>query len=698
MAAVVQQRPAGAQSGITKASLEASKMKDVCGGGTPPAPTLGILSTLPSNHPIDVAMPRSDPYKRYTRFELLGQGAQKRVYKAFDEEEGMEVAWNQVPVAEFAWTSDKDRQRLFAEIKVLKQLKHKNVISLFDWWYDPRLATLNFITEIFMDGTLRQYRKKHKQADITVVKRWAWQILQGLVYLHGHNPPIIHRDLKSDNIFVHGSSGTLKIADLGFATLLSGISSAMSVIGTPEFMAPELYEEHYTEKVDVYSFGMVLLELATLEYPYGECRNPAQIYKKVTAGIPPQALERVANEELKAFITTCTCPDPAKRPESRQLLKHSFFDIIRSPSMCCLSSKQLPSRAASPLQPLPSVNSQSQLPAQKPLTSASTAARPQQSGLPSIASASTTTLGSTTRALEGPCSGDYASPVPAAAPPGRRALSTGGACESLLTRSINSPVSPTTHARSQASPFSPFATHPSQPNRRSHSSTGTAADLLSTGGWGTAATTPTGSVGDSTTSSIPSGPTPVPRRTSSQAGSHVSDSHLMAINENAELSEGDILFEQELASTALLDPEGASGKRQHNWANEDEAQEGGDLETASSGQSTSSDATSSSVVQRTRPVSLTIKGQQSAEHALSFAMSFTTNKGVRKRVGFQYDITEDTVDVVASEMVENLSLNIDQAQAIAELMQQEIVKYNQGKRGSALREYIIVCMYCMHSS
>lgn len=54
-------------------------------------------------------------------------------------------------------------------------------------------------------------------------------------------------------------------------------------IGTPEFMAPELYEEEYNELVDIYAFGMCLLELVTLEYPYVECSNAAQIYKKVTA-------------------------------------------------------------------------------------------------------------------------------------------------------------------------------------------------------------------------------------------------------------------------------------------------------------------------------------------------------------------------------------------------------------------------------
>ena len=52
--------------------------------------------------------------------------------------------------------------------------------------------------------------------------------------------------------------------------------------GTPEFMAPEMYEQHYTESIDIYAFGMCLLEMATLEYPYEECKNAAQIFRKVT--------------------------------------------------------------------------------------------------------------------------------------------------------------------------------------------------------------------------------------------------------------------------------------------------------------------------------------------------------------------------------------------------------------------------------
>jgi serine/threonine protein kinase len=79
-----------------------------------------------------------------------------------------------------------------------------------------------------------RYRKKHKYIDEQVLKRWAWQILQGLVYLHAHDPAIIHRDLKCDNIFVNGTSGVIKIGDLGLATLWRGLTTPQSVLGTPE--------------------------------------------------------------------------------------------------------------------------------------------------------------------------------------------------------------------------------------------------------------------------------------------------------------------------------------------------------------------------------------------------------------------------------------------------------------------------------
>ncbi|KAI9174075.1 hypothetical protein LWI28_011509 [Acer negundo] len=265
-----------------------------------------------------------DPTRRYGRYkEVLGRGAFKKVYRAFDELEGLEVAWNQVKVSDLLRNSE-DFGRLYSEVSLLKTLKHKNIIKFYSSWVDTKNEHINFITEIFTSGTLRQYRRKHKHVDLRAMKRWSRQILEGLSYLHGHDPPVIHRDLKCDNIFVNGNHGEVKIGDLGLAAILRQAQSAHSVIGTPEFMAPELYEEEYNELVDIYAFGMCLLELVTFEYPYCECANAAQIYKKVTSGIKPASLAKVTDPGVRAFIEKCLAKVSDRLP-AKELLGDPFL-------------------------------------------------------------------------------------------------------------------------------------------------------------------------------------------------------------------------------------------------------------------------------------------------------------------------------------------------------------------------------------
>lgn len=119
----------------------------------------------------------------------------------------------------------------------------------------------------------------------------------------------------------------VKIGDLGLAATVGKSHSAHSVLGTPEFMAPELYEEDYTELVDIYSFGMCVLEMVTLEIPYSECDNVAKIYKKVSSGLRPQALSKVKDPEVRAFIEKCLA-QPRARPSAAELLSDPFFDEI----------------------------------------------------------------------------------------------------------------------------------------------------------------------------------------------------------------------------------------------------------------------------------------------------------------------------------------------------------------------------------
>ncbi|KAF8401711.1 hypothetical protein HHK36_012657 [Tetracentron sinense] len=266
-----------------------------------------------------------DPTGRYGRYnEILGKGASKTVYRAFDEYEGIEVAWNQVKVYDFL-QSPEDLERLYCEIHLLKTLKHKNIMKFYTSWVDTANRNINFVTEMFTSGTLRQYRQKHKRVNIRAVKHWCRQILRGLLYLHSHDPPVIHRDLKCDNIFVNGNQGEVKIGDLGLAAILRK-SHAAHCVGTPEFMAPEVYEEEYNELVDIYSFGMCILEMVTFEYPYSECTHPAQIYKKVVSGKKPDALYQVKDPEVRQFVEKCLATVSLRLP-ARELLNDPFLQI-----------------------------------------------------------------------------------------------------------------------------------------------------------------------------------------------------------------------------------------------------------------------------------------------------------------------------------------------------------------------------------
>ncbi|XP_006663841.1 probable serine/threonine-protein kinase WNK9 [Oryza brachyantha] len=265
----------------------------------------------------------TDPAGRFIRYdEIVGTGAVKTVYKAFDKLEGVEVAWSQSRIDDSVMGSSKKMEQLNREIQLLKTLKHKNIEKMFASWVDEEKKTVNIITELFTSGSLRQYRRKHKKVNIKAMKRWAIQILTGLEYLHCQKPAIIHRDLKCDNIFINGNHGKVKIGDFGLATFMQ--QQKKSIKGTLEFMAPELLTGHYNQLVDIYSFGMCMLEMVTCEYPYSECQGMAHIFKKVVEGKKPDAFYKIKDAEVRSFIESCLAP-VEKRMSATELLNGSFL-------------------------------------------------------------------------------------------------------------------------------------------------------------------------------------------------------------------------------------------------------------------------------------------------------------------------------------------------------------------------------------
>ncbi|NXR22258.1 WNK4 kinase, partial [Cinclus mexicanus] len=294
-------------------------------GSPPPPAAVGLREPEETeSEEVETRAVATSPDGRFLKFDIeIGRGSFKTVYKGLDTETTVEVAWCELQTRKLSKT---ERQRFSEEVEMLKGLQHPNIVRFYDSWKSTIKGQICIVlvTELMTSGTLKTYLKRFKEMKLKVLQRWSRQILKGLHFLHTRSPPIIHRDLKCDNIFITGPTGSVKIGDLGLATLKRA-SFAKSVIGTPEFMAPEMYEEKYDEAVDVYAFGMCMLEMATSEYPYSECQNAAQIYRKVTSGLKPSSFYKVKVPELKEIIEGCIRMDKNERYTIQDLLEHSFF-------------------------------------------------------------------------------------------------------------------------------------------------------------------------------------------------------------------------------------------------------------------------------------------------------------------------------------------------------------------------------------
>lgn len=194
-----------------------------------------------------------------------------------------------------------------------RRCSHPNILKLFDVWFDDN-GLLIFTTELVPGGSLYQFiHKINVPIRLSIIQRWCTQILDALQYLHSNG--IIHRDLKAQNVYINQNTGLLMIGDLGLATTTQFIEidldkSKQSMVGTSEFMAPEIYTQRYDEKIDVYSFGLMVLELVTKEFPYTECKHTMEIYQKVTSGVPPESLKKITIKPLHDFILSAITQDP----------------------------------------------------------------------------------------------------------------------------------------------------------------------------------------------------------------------------------------------------------------------------------------------------------------------------------------------------------------------------------------------------
>lgn len=281
---------------------------------------------------------KKDPSGRFVcSNETIGFGASKTVYRGFDRQEGCEVAWSRVPAAVVGYGSN---SRAMHEVQMLSEISHPHIVRMVASWTDSS-RDLNIITDLY-GSPLDAYVRKHGRQEIRVIRKWARQLVEALCFLHDRPSPIAHRDIKCANVLVNNYTGDVALGDLEFASVLRNSQTTLSVLGTAEYMSPECLQGKYTHKADVYSFGMALLEMYTLQKPYTRFRTVSQLYMEILNGTPPDELLFVKHAHLKALIIECIKPE-ADRPCIQDLREQPFLtletddfavveDVVRSPA------------------------------------------------------------------------------------------------------------------------------------------------------------------------------------------------------------------------------------------------------------------------------------------------------------------------------------------------------------------------------
>ncbi|KAL4353570.1 hypothetical protein GQ457_06G009780 [Hibiscus cannabinus] len=208
------------------------------------------------------------------------------------------------------------------EVAIMKRLRHPNIVLFMGAVTQP--PNLSIVTEYLSRGSLFRLLHKPGVREVLDERRrlsMAYDVAKGMNYLHRHNPPIVHRDLKSPNLLVD-KKYTVKVCDFGLSRLKANtFLSSKSAAGTPEWMAPEvLRDEPSNEKSDVYSFGVILWELATLQQPWGNL-NPAQVVAAVGFKGKRLDIPRDLNPQVAAIIEECWANEPWKRPSFSNIME-----------------------------------------------------------------------------------------------------------------------------------------------------------------------------------------------------------------------------------------------------------------------------------------------------------------------------------------------------------------------------------------
>jgi NIMA (never in mitosis gene a)-related kinase len=253
----------------------------------------------------------------YQIIKKIGEGSYAKIYKVKKDNSDTLYVLKNIPVSEEDYSS---MNEILNESSILSNCDNIYIIKYYDSFFYN--GTFNIITEFCPYGDLFGYIKFYKVRGSRIEEKIIWiifiQLSLGLCYLHSKK--ILHRDIKTKNIFIKNNL-TVKIGDFGIAKILSSTSSyAHTFIGTPYYISPELCKDQpYNDKSDVWALGCVLYELCTLNHPF-EGGTQVEIYEKIVTQ-KFKSINPEYSSDLKKMIDLLLEKDENKRPKMKDILK-----------------------------------------------------------------------------------------------------------------------------------------------------------------------------------------------------------------------------------------------------------------------------------------------------------------------------------------------------------------------------------------
>ncbi|KAF3901726.1 PAK-2p27 [Arthrobotrys entomopaga] len=275
-----------------------------------------------------------DPNQSYTKIKKVGQGASGSVYVAkinanAVSENALNYAAQQshskrvnVAIKQMDLAHQPRKELIVNEILVMKESQHPNIVNFLDAFLKGT-SELWVIMEYMEGGALTDVIDNNPLEEDHIATI-CFETCKGLQHLHSQK--IIHRDIKSDNVLLD-AQGHVKITDFGFcAKLTDQKAKRATMVGTPYWMAPEVVKQkEYGPKVDIWSLGIMAIEMIESEPPYLNEEPLKALYLIATNGTPALKKPDKLSKELKSFLAFCLCVDVKSRATAEELLQHDFL-------------------------------------------------------------------------------------------------------------------------------------------------------------------------------------------------------------------------------------------------------------------------------------------------------------------------------------------------------------------------------------